>query len=104
VLVAGGLDADDHDLGAEPAAGRGDQPQELGQASPVGDHSDTIDHDLPKQGAGDHEPGRLGDIDADQQDPLRINSAHQFQERARPLAPTWAPCIIDRPLSAGCSL
>jgi hypothetical protein len=71
---------------------------------PVGDQPDSIDHDLPEQGAGDHKPGRLGDIDPDQHDPPPGNAPHQLQERTRPLATNVAPCIIDRPLSASCTL
>ena len=86
-MVAGGLDADHHQLGAELGPRGGDQPLELGQPSPVGDQPDTVDHDLAQQRAGDHEPGRLGDVDPDQQHPTRIDPTHQLQERPCPLAP-----------------
>lgn len=103
-MVASRLDADHHQLGAEPRPGGGDQPLQPGQPGPVGGQPDTVDHDLPEQRAGNHKPRRLGDIDPDQQDPLRINPAHQLQKRPCPLAPDVGtvhhrPTPFCRPLS-----
>jgi hypothetical protein len=87
VVVAGGLNADDHQLGVELGPRRGDQPLQPGQPGTVGDQPHAIDHDLSEQRASDHEPGRLGDIDPDQQHPPRVDPTHQLQEPSCPLAP-----------------
>jgi hypothetical protein len=63
VVVAGGLDADDHQLGVELGPRCGDQPLQPGQPGTVSDQPRAVDHDLPEQRAGNHQPGRLGDID-----------------------------------------
>lgn len=47
-MVAGGLDADNHELAAEFSPRGGDQPLQLGQPGPVGDQPDPVDHDLPE--------------------------------------------------------
>jgi hypothetical protein len=90
MVVAGGLDADDHQLGIQLGPRGGDQPLQPGQPGTVGDQPHAVDHDLPEQRAGDHEPGRLGDIDPDQQHPPRIGPTHQLQEPSCPLAPNVA--------------
>jgi len=87
VVVAGGLDADDHQLGVQRGPRCGDQPLQPGQPGTVSDQPRAVDHDLPEQRAGNHEPGRLGDIDPDQQNPLRIDPTYQLQEPSCPLAP-----------------
>jgi hypothetical protein len=80
VMVPGRLHTDHHHMGVQPVGGGGDQALELGQASPVGDQADAVDHDLPEQVGGHDKPGRLGHIDADQQHPLRVHATHQLQE------------------------
>ncbi len=52
VMVPGRLHTDHHHMGVQPVGGGGDQALELGQASPVGDQADAVDHDLPEQVGG----------------------------------------------------
>jgi hypothetical protein len=103
-MVAGGLDADHHELGAELGLGSGDQSLQLGQPGPVGDQPDAVDHHLPQQTAGNHKPGRLGNVDPTSKTRWGSTPPTSSQNAPARWPPRWAPCIIDPPHSAGCSV